>query len=280
MARKARDTANYFPHYADASAGDTLTALQSAYQNDGYAFWFRLLERLASADGHYIDLRNDVKYRTFAAKMYIDVEKADAIMAILVETEAIDGELWQHKVVWCQNLVNNLADVYRNRRRKIPQRPAIITQDGITTILTDDYTVTTPSNDGKNPKDQAAHEQNKGFTGSSDVLHRKYLQNKTKLNKTKQDKNSSSSSINTKSVSLEDVVKDFTANIASITPTIHGYIEAAYDLYGGEWILDAIGEAVKQNKPTWAYIEGILKNWQEYGRNNAESKYKSCARQR
>lgn len=280
MARKVRDTANYFPHYADASAGDTLTALQSAYQNDGYAFWFRLLERLASADGHYIDLRNDVKYRTFAAKMYVDVEKADAIMAILVETEAIDGELWQHKIVWCQNLVNNLADVYRNRRREIPQRPAIITQDGITTVVTDDYTVTTLGNDGKDPKDTAVDEQKKGSTGSYGVIHGKYLQNETKQNETKQDKTSSSNSNNTNSVSLEDVIKDYEANIGSITPTIHGYIAAEYDICSGEWILDAISEAVRQNKTRWSYVEGILKNWKEYGRNNAESKYKSSARQR
>lgn len=279
MARKLRDKADYFPHYADARDGDTLTALQSQYQNDGYAFWFRLLERLASADGHFIDLRNEAKYQTFAGKMYIDVEKADGIMAILVETEAIDRDLWQHKIVWCQNLVNNLADVYRNRRREIPQRPEIITKDGITTIVTSNYTVTTCSNDGKDPIEPAAHEQKEGFTGSSDVLHRKYLQDKTREKETKQESTSSSNS-NNQSLSLEKVIKDYEANIGSVTPTIHGYIEAAYDLYGGEWILDAIGEAVKQNKPRWAYIEAILQNWKTDGRNSTDSKYRSAARQR
>ena len=280
MARKLRDTATYFPHYADASAGDTLTALQSQYQNDGYAFWFRLLERLASADGHYIDLRNEAKYRTLAAKMYVDVQTADGIMAILVETEAIDSALWQHKVVWCQNLVNNLADIYRNRRREIPQRPAIIEKDGITTVVTDNYTVTTPENDGQNPKDPDTHEGKEGFTGSSDVLHRKYLQDNTKQKETKQEKTSSSSSNNQKLIFLKDVFKEYEGNIGAITPTIYGHVEAAFDLYGGEWIQDAISEAAKQNKPTWAYIEGILKNWKQDGRNGVESKYRAAARRR
>ena len=56
MARTQKDTVDYFPHDADASAGDTLTVLEGQYANDGYAFWFKLLERLASSEGHFIDL--------------------------------------------------------------------------------------------------------------------------------------------------------------------------------------------------------------------------------
>ncbi len=55
MARLQKDVVNYFPHDANACAGDTLTVLQSRFGNDGYAFWFKLLEKLSSTDGHCID---------------------------------------------------------------------------------------------------------------------------------------------------------------------------------------------------------------------------------
>jgi len=72
----------------------------------------------------------------------------------------------EHRVIWCQNLVDNLSDVYRNRRREMPQRP--IVNDG---IITCKYGVPTCN------------------------LHVNHMLKETKLNKTKQNKNSSSSSM-------------------------------------------------------------------------------------
>lgn len=134
MARKQRDIVNYFPHDAYASAkSDTVIVLQSKYGNDGYAFWFKLLENLATTDGHYIDLRNPARLQVFMAKMGIDKLLGVEMLGLLVEMEAIDKELWKSKVIWCQNLVDNVADVYKNRRREIPLKPIITSRNQITT---------------------------------------------------------------------------------------------------------------------------------------------------
>ena len=249
MAKRISDTAKYFPHYSDASSGDTLTALQTAFKNDGYAFWFRLLERLAAADGHYLDMRNDTKWRTLAAKSFIDVETADKIMEILLANEAVDLELWtEYKIIWCRNLVDNLADVYRNRRRELPQKP--IVKDG---IITCNYGVTTCS-----------------LHVNTSELHVNHMSNKTKLKEIKLNKNSSSSSI--PPPSLEKVLDLYETNIGELTDQLKLIITDNYDEYGGDWITEAISEAVRQNKRTWAYIEGILQNWLQYGYKDPTSR--------
>lgn len=133
MARPQKQTVDYFPHDAYASAGDTLTVLESRFGNNGYAFWFKLLERLAAADGHYIDCRNIQKWQTILAKAHVDDTTGEAIMVLLLEMEAIDKELWKSRVIWCQHLVENLADVYKNRRRPLPEKPVTTPYNSITT---------------------------------------------------------------------------------------------------------------------------------------------------
>jgi len=133
MARKQKDTVSYFPHDANASSGDTLTILQGRFGNDGYAFWFKLLEKLSSTEGHHLDLKNPTKWNLFAAKMGVAGNVCVEMCNLLVEMEAIDAQLWEERVIWCQNLVNNLADVYRNRRRRLPEKPITTVKKVITT---------------------------------------------------------------------------------------------------------------------------------------------------
>ncbi len=133
MARLQKDTVSYFPHDSDACTMDTLTVLQSRFGNDGYAFWFKLLEKLASTDGHYVDCRNATKWQLLLAKTGVDEITGVEIMKLLVEMHAIDKELWETKVIWCQHLVNNVADVYKNRRRALPLKPINTNHNPLTT---------------------------------------------------------------------------------------------------------------------------------------------------
>lgn len=126
MTRPQKETVDYFPHFADATDGDTLTALQGRFGNDGYAFWFKLLERLASTDGHLIDRNDGEKWEVFLGKARVDEETGEKIMALLVKMKAIDLELWgEFRFIWCQKFVDNIADAYRNRRRDVPKRPTL-----------------------------------------------------------------------------------------------------------------------------------------------------------
>lgn len=157
MARPQKQTVDYFPHDAKASEGDTLTILQSQFGNDGYAFWFKLLEKISSSENHVIDCRNPRKWQLLLAKTSASEEKGSAIMNLLCELEAIDAQLWREsRIIWCQNLVDNIADAYKNRNRPVPERPIFTTDNSISSR--------------KNPISSAGNPQTK--------------LNETKLNKT------------------------------------------------------------------------------------------------
>lgn len=129
MARPKKQTVDYFPHDANASNGKTLFILESKFSNDGYAFWFKLLEVLSSTNGHVYDCRNPASWEFLLAKTHISEDIANKIMELLVSLDAIDKDLWRtQKVVWVQNLVDNVADVYKNRRTGVPQKPSFYNQ--------------------------------------------------------------------------------------------------------------------------------------------------------
>jgi DNA replication protein len=63
-----------------------------------------------------------------------------------------------------------------------------------------------------------------------------------------------------------NIFKLYEENIGPLTPLIADTLKDAEMLYYAEWISDAIGLAVKNNKRNWKYIEAILKRWKDEGR--------------
>jgi len=56
-------------------------------------------------------------------------------------------------------------------------------------------------------------------------------------------------------------------NIGMLTPMIAEELREAEEQYAGEWIEDAIWEAVSLNKRSWRYIVRILERWTTDGRD-------------
>ena len=142
MARTVKNTADYFPHDAEARNSDTLRVMQVRFGNDGYAFWFKLLEKLTSTEGHCIDVSVPARWQVFLADTGVNELQGVEMLLLLVEMQAIDKDLWDSRLIWCQKLVDNIADVYKNRKREIPLKPLTTGGNAITTggnaITTDD----------------------------------------------------------------------------------------------------------------------------------------------
>lgn len=116
---------DYFPHMCIHN-GKTLFILEQRYKEKGYTFWFKLLEKLGSTTGHALDLSDAAEWELFQVRSYCDESLCDEIMALLVRLDAIDGELWStRRVVWCQNFVDNIADVYHKRNCAVPLKPGV-----------------------------------------------------------------------------------------------------------------------------------------------------------
>lgn len=122
--RHPKKTVDYFPHHTNHKK--TIFILESKFGNDGYAFWFKLLEILGNTENHYLDYngRNNSDWEFLQAKTHLDENKCNEILEILVKLNAIDRELWSKRIIWSQNFIDGIAVVYRNRRVDIPAKPS------------------------------------------------------------------------------------------------------------------------------------------------------------
>lgn len=119
MARPKKATVDYFPH--DTTHGSTMQVLEAKWGNDGYAFWFKLLEMLGGHDGHYIDCRKPAEWEFLAAKTRVDDETSAAILDMLAKLNAIDPFLWKkHRVIFCPKFLGRIEDAYRKRKDSLP----------------------------------------------------------------------------------------------------------------------------------------------------------------
>jgi len=175
VARPQKQTVDYFPHDTDASDGKTLTIIQAKYGNDGYAFWFKLLQLLGKTPGHYYDFNKPADWEFLLAKTHQnDTERAKGILETLVVLDAIDAELYAHGVIWCQKFVDRVADAYDRTVNGPPQRPAFLVNVGKSEVSVSDEGVSAD----KNPEKPTVMPQTK--------------LKETKLNKSKEKRESTS----------------------------------------------------------------------------------------
>ena len=66
MARPKKQKVEYFPHFV--MSGRTIFILENTYGNDGYAFWFKLLELLGDTEGHYYECENCRGHWTYGGR--------------------------------------------------------------------------------------------------------------------------------------------------------------------------------------------------------------------
>ena len=121
MARPTKQTVDYFPH--SCKHGKTMFILEQKYGNDGYAFWFKLLELLGSSEGHYLKLENPADWEYLTATTKLTGETCEEILDLLAKLEAIDQEAWKKKIVWSDRFVDNVKEVYRKRKIDMPVKP-------------------------------------------------------------------------------------------------------------------------------------------------------------
>lgn len=122
MARPTQNTVDYFSH--DCNHKQTMYILENKYKNDGYAFWFKLLESLGSAPNHFLDLNDEIACEFLAAKTNLDWSLCDEILTLLAKINAICPDLWAKKIVWCQKFVDRMAGVYAKRKKELPSKPS------------------------------------------------------------------------------------------------------------------------------------------------------------
>lgn len=237
MARPQKRTVDYFPHHC--SHGKTMFIIEQKFGNDGYAFWFKLLEMLGRNDGHVIDVRNEAEWEYLISVTRVDDQTCEDILNLLAKLQAIDPELWENRIIWCQNFVDGIKDAYRYRTSETPIRPSI------------PY---------KKPTS----------TGVSDIRNPETKVKETKVNDTssppivppppppppEKPKNGES-----RKSPISSIVEIFNNNIHPITPIESEKVLAWLDDgMSPDVVIYAINEAVLNATRNMSYIEAILRN--------------------
>ena len=126
MARPAKVKVDYFPHVTHT--GKSIAILETRWGNDGYAFWFKLLELLGDSDDFAYNCNQSADWEYLLAKTRVTDPVALAILSKLAEIGAIDADCWTRKIVWSDHFVRNLEAVFEKRKRQAPQKPEFTEQ--------------------------------------------------------------------------------------------------------------------------------------------------------
>lgn len=238
MARPKKQTVDYFPHIANS--GKTIFILENQFGNDGYAFWFKTLELLATTDGHVIDTRNPSEWEFLVAKTRVSDDKAREILNLLGKLEAIDNELLQVGILWCQNLVDNVSDVYKKRKVDLPTKPA-------------------PNSFGHRKHEQS-EVSDTGNHSTTVVMGNINPQSKVKETKGKETKVEESSNPENKPPAAANIFTIYEQNFGMLNPMAIQSVEKWEADLGEELVIEAMRRAAVDNKG-FRYAEGIMRSW-------------------
>ncbi len=256
MARPHKQNVAYFPHDTDASDGRTLTIIQSKYGNDGYSFWFQLLELLGRTSGHYYTVNEPADWEFLLAKTHqSDPEKARDILATLVLLGAIDSELYSHGVIWCENLVKRVAHAYNRSVCGVPMRPDFLVNVGGKGVSVLNNAISTNRN-AQNAPETSQRDKDKDKDRDRDREMEKDKDNGIEVD-TKPIPSPTSIAL------LENFPKSFGRNPNSRELAYLRDIENAISAAGAtaEQVYDAYKEAATQNKLKLSYVRAIIFDW-------------------
>ena len=137
MARPAKTKVDYFPHVTHC--GKTIAILEARWGNDGYAFWFKLLELLGDSNDFAFNCNQAADWEYLLSRTRVTEPVARAILDKLAEVEAIDADCWANKIVWSDNFVKNLESVFLKRKQELPHKPGFSPQKFATESIPGDF---------------------------------------------------------------------------------------------------------------------------------------------
>ena len=118
MARPKKNTVDYFPH--DCHPNKELEIFINKHGNEGYAFYFRLLELLGITPDHRYDCNKSINYEYLLTKTDIQKDRFELLMETLVSLDIVNEKQWGKRIIWVQSFVDSIAEVYARRTTDLP----------------------------------------------------------------------------------------------------------------------------------------------------------------
>lgn len=119
MARPQKDGLDYFPHDTDAVNDEKLEALRALHGNDGYAFYFILLERIYRSPNMEIDVSDAETIQILARKVSVTPEKFAEIMQTALKWQCFDPDKYLNDHILTSNGIKKRASPVIEKRSQM-----------------------------------------------------------------------------------------------------------------------------------------------------------------
>lgn len=116
MARPERKNVDYFPHYMNHGA--KMKYLENKYGNDGYAVWYKIIERLAHSENHYVDLNDEIQITFLSDFCKVSEIVLLEIIEFLVKANWLHKKLWEKRVLFSGEFLASIQDAYERRKNE------------------------------------------------------------------------------------------------------------------------------------------------------------------
>lgn len=254
MARPRKEGLEYFPHDVDASSDPSIEKMEAVFGLAGYAFYFKLLERIYQAPDATLDLSSPGAVKIIARKFGMRSDYFLKMARKAVESGLFDRDVWENRCsLTSRGILKRATNVTRQReywRDKHAQDSELSpkkTTQGIKGFQRDNPASLNTQSKAKQTINNKA----------KDIIT-------TTPTPTPPPKELS---LLSEEVKEKDVFILWDEEIGKITETVRNTLVDAVETYTEDCVRDAIKEAVRQNVRKWPYIQKILENWATKGRN-------------
>jgi DnaD/phage-associated family protein len=242
MARPLKTGLDYFPHDTDAWSDDKIEIMRSLFGNDGYAFYFILLEFIYhQGKGIECSSKDTInmlikRIRVRPAKFNKMLEKSLEISLFDKESFEKNKELKSYAIDHRYNKVVSNRNYMREHRDLLPTNPI--------------------TNSPQTPESKVKE---------------------SKVNKTEVVVNTAPNILQSfkkeeeQTPELTVIVKCYESNIGLVTPMIADSLKEISEHFSPEWFERAVKEALNNNVRRLNYITSILERWGRDGLPNERS---------
>lgn len=230
MARPRKEGLDYFPHDTDAVADEKIDAMRALYGNDGYAFYFILLERCYSTAAGEFDLSKPAIFASIVKKIMVSKEVFLEMLDTAFDIELFDRQAWEERKVITSNGVRKRVEKVDEERYK---------------------------NRLKHSKRKASASENPEKTPESKVK-------KSKVNK---NKNNVVVARTRASIQQSMSIYDYWTHcgFGTVSGITAEKLDDMVQQYSEPWLRLAMEEANNQGAHNLAYVRAILERWRSSG---------------
>lgn len=152
MARPKKEGMDYFPHDTDAVNDEKIEALRFLYGNDGYAFYFILLERIYRTKEFELDVSDAETIQILSRKVGVNEEKFLQILETSLKRGCFDKEMYEQRKVLTSEGIKKRASVVVEKRVKMRDKYQQTKAEVSDAETTQETKVETPQSKGKERK--------------------------------------------------------------------------------------------------------------------------------